>query len=59
MTAFNAFIESEPGLEVVVRNGHMIVMNHNHEEAVFEENVLQPFEMKILNQEKKTLKGTV
>ncbi|MFJ7753976.1 hypothetical protein ACQKGI_04305 [Peribacillus muralis] len=43
MTVFNAFIESELGLEVVVRDGHMIVMNHNHEEAGFEENVLQPF----------------
>ncbi|MGE7878498.1 hypothetical protein [Peribacillus muralis] len=56
MTVLNdagiSFIESEPGLEVVVRDGHMIVMNHNHEEAVFEENVLQTFEMKMLKQER-------
>ncbi|MGE6376403.1 hypothetical protein [Peribacillus muralis] len=56
MTVLNdagiSFIESEPGLEVVVRDGHMIVMNHNHEEAAFEENVLQTFEMKMLKQER-------
>jgi beta-galactosidase len=46
-----SFIESEPGVEVVIReeNGtlHGIVMNHNHEEATFEGETLQPFETKI------------
>jgi beta-galactosidase len=43
-----SFIKSEPGVEVVERAGHVIVMNHNHEEAAFEGEMLQPFETKIM-----------
>ncbi|MGD6796048.1 beta-galactosidase [Metabacillus indicus] len=47
-----SYIESAPGVEVVIRGEHAIVMNHNDEDAVFEGEALQPFETKILARSK-------